>query len=356
MRILARYTIREILGQLLGVFSIVLTIFLVRRFGALLQEAAEGSVGLMVTLELLGLRTIMALPSLLPAALYVSVLLGIGRMSMELETTAMSACGVAPTHLHRSVVAFSAVVALGIGVLGFSVRPWAATRYDALRREAAAGLELGSLVPGRFYQIGTGDEYVVFAETRSSTRAGYLKDVFLQQRHDGAVSILHANEAVEYRDEDEGYRFLRLFDGNRYDFHEGSRSYDVTRFDELVIRTQLSPMMAGEAKEEGLNSSALLSSDTLKSRAELQWRLAMPAAAMILALFAIPLGRIDPRRGRSINLFIAILIYVVYRNLLGVAKNWVEDGDLSPLPGVWLVHAMALMAAIPWLWRDARRA
>jgi lipopolysaccharide export system permease protein len=75
----------------------------------------------------------------------------------------------------------------------------------------------------------------------------------------------------------------------------------------------------------------------------------------VLALFAIPLGRTESRRGRSARVFVAILIYIVYRNLLGVARSWVQDGTLPAMPGLWLIHGIAIAVAIPLLIRDARR-
>lgn len=355
MGIIDRYTIREVLGQTLGVFSIVLTIFVVQRMGVLLQEAAEGSVGFVVTLKLLGLRTIMALPSLLPVALYASVLLGISHLSLQQELTAMYACGISPWRVQRSVMIFATGVALITGLLAFSIRPWSAIRFDALRREAAAGLELGSLVPGRFYEVSAADDYVVFADRRPRDKDGFLERVFVQQRRDERISIFSSNYAVEYRDEDAGYRFLRLIDGYRYDFSEEKRNYTTTQFGDLVIRAPISPLSNGDTREEGLPTSTLWGSAGTKMQAELQWRAAQPAAVLVLALFAIPLGRTDSRRGRSARVFVAILIYIVYRNLLGMARSWVQDGSLPVMPGVWLVHVLAIAIAVPLLWRDARR-
>jgi lipopolysaccharide export LptBFGC system permease protein LptF len=40
------------------------------------------------------------------------------------------------------------------------------------------------------------------------------------------------------------------------------------------------------------------------------------------------------------------LIYVVYRNLLGAARHWIEDGVLPFFPGLWLVHGLALILAL----------
>ena len=42
-------------------------------------------------------------------------------------------------------------------------------------------------------------------------------------------------------------------------------------------------------------------------------------------------------------MLIAILIYVIYSNLLSVAQAWVAQGKLSFWIGVWVVHAVMLL-------------
>ena len=58
--------------------------------------------------------------------------------------------------------------------------------------------------------------------------------------------------------------------------------------------------------------------------AELQWRFALPISVLMLALLAIPLSHVRPRQGRYSHILPAILIYIVYMNLLFIARNWVE--------------------------------
>jgi len=74
MSILSRYTVKEILSHLAGVMFIVVAVFMVRHFAEFLGDAAEGDLPSGVLLRLLGLRTVMALPSLLPAGLYIATL------------------------------------------------------------------------------------------------------------------------------------------------------------------------------------------------------------------------------------------------------------------------------------------
>ena len=45
--------------------------------------------------------------------------------------------------------------------------------------------------------------------------------------------------------------------------------------------------------------------------------------------------------------WLAVLVYLIYSNLLGVSNSWVARGRLAPEIGMWWVHA-ALLASV-WL-------
>ena len=65
-------------------------------------------------------------------------------------------------------------------------------------------------------------------------------------------------------------------------------------------------------------------------------------------MLAVPLSRSAPRQGKYSRLLVAVLIYVIYSNLLGVSQTWVEQGTLPGMLGLWWVH-VALALLIWWL-------
>jgi len=71
----------------------------------------------------------------------------------------------------------------------------------------------------------------------------------------------------------------------------------------------------------------------------------MPLSVISLLLLAVPLCKSSPRKGRYGRLVIAILLFVIYYNLLGTAKVWVGDGSVPPLVGLWWVPALPVVFA-----------
>ncbi len=81
-------------------------------------------------------------------------------------------------------------------------------------------------------------------------------------------------------------------------------------------------------------------------------RLGMPVVALLLALAAIPLAWVNPRVGRSFNLIVAVLAFMLYNNALSVVQAWVQQGRVSFGVGVWLVHAVvAVLVALMFVRR-----
>jgi lipopolysaccharide export system permease protein len=346
MSILSRYAIKEILAQLAGVMVIVVAIFMVRRFAEFLSNAAEGDLPSGVLLQLLGLRTVMALPSMLPVGLYVAVLRGLGRLHEDNEMTALETCGVPPRRVHAAVIAFAVLTAVAAGGLSFWARPWAAVTFHAVRDHAAQQAGVDQVQPGRFYELQGGSEQTVFAEARSPTDPQFIENVFVQQRDADGLSVLFAKRATEVVDVPLGYRFLRLFDGYRYDLGTDASHCDITRYERLVVRAPLEGTVADGAQKHHLSALALARSTDPEDAAELQWRIASPVSAFLLVLLAIPLSRIGPRRGQYVKLLVAIALYLGYSQLLGIVKKWVANGVWPTLPGTWAVHALCLATAL----------
>jgi len=65
-----------------------------------------------------------------------------------------------------------------------------------------------------------------------------------------------------------------------------------------------------------------------------------------LTLLALPLSYATPRQGRFGKLALAILIYIVYANVLGLGKTWLENGDIPVWLGLWWIHFAFFAAAI----------
>ena len=134
-------------------------------------------------------------------------------------------------------------------------------------------------------------------------------------------------------------RYLVLRQGYRYEGPSGQAGYQVLRFAEYAIR--LDPPAVRPGKEWDATPSAdLLRDDSLQARSELHVRLSRPVTVLVLALVAVPLARFRPGASRFYPLWMGMLVFALYFNLLGTGQLWIELGQAPAWAGLWWVHVL----------------
>jgi lipopolysaccharide export system permease protein len=71
-----------------------------------------------------------------------------------------------------------------------------------------------------------------------------------------------------------------------------------------------------------------------------------------MALFAIPISFVNPRSGRSWNLLIAVLSFVLYNNLLSIFQAWTAQGKIPGWLGLWPVHGAMVAVLLVLFYRQ----
>lgn len=348
LRILDRYLLKEVIANWLAVMLVLWAIVLSNRLVRYLGEAASGDLGGSVIFTLLGLKSINYLTTLMPLSLYLGVLLALGRFYKDSEMAAMAACGVGYRELYRPLLGLALVVGAVLMVLSLYVAPETAQLSYRIQAEAKRTATIEGVSSGRFQEARGGQ--LVFYAREVSEDGDYLKDVFVRNLQTDPPMLITARRAYPARDAASGARFLVLEDGYRYQGFPGDPVFRVMKFDKHGIRIEAPDVVDVEVKHDAIPTRQLLGSSQSDDIAELQWRISLPVAAVVLMVLAVPLSRTTPRQGRYAKLFMGILVFIIYYNLLGTAQVWVEKGQLPAVPGLWWVHLVPLAIAT-WLWR-----
>lgn len=342
MRIINRYLIKEVLYTLFAVAPVLLLIFLSSRFVQYLADAASGKFPVDIVFGLLGLKSISVFPLVLPLVFFLSIVLALGRLYKDSEMTALAACGIGPLQILRIILPAALGVAVLVAFLSLLAGPWAQGQSNQVKERGEKGMEISTIVAGRFKESSRGD-HIFYAE-KISTDARLMDDVFIQSRQHGKLNILSSENANKYIDKKTGDQFLLLENGTRYELSPDHTDYSITRYEKYFVRFHQEELLPVDDKREARTTSALLNSGSIKDIAELQWRISMPISALVLALLGVLLARTTPRQGRYAKLFVAILVYIIYNNMMGVARSWIDSGVISPLLGMWWVHALMVLA------------
>jgi lipopolysaccharide export system permease protein len=346
-----RYIVREVGTPLIAVTALLVGLFACFSGARYLAEAVTESLGPRTMVQLVFLKTVIALDVLMPIALYVSVVIGLGRLYRDQEIVAMRASGMSPLRLVVAVLLLAVPAAVLVGALSTVARPWAWSETYRLQAAGDSDLNAQRFQPNRFY--GNEDSgRVIYLQDRDA--AGEMKKVFVYRRKTGGDSELILSQRADQPRPFPGDRpTLRLHDGRLYRFAAAEIGDEVVNFGTLTFVLEDTEQEVGYRRKAAA-TTALGRSALPADVAEFQWRLSRPLATVLLALVAVPLSRSAPRRGRNERVFIAALVFAVYYNLNGMAQAWVEQGIVAPIPGVWWLHLLMTLAVVVFLRGELR--
>lgn len=341
--VLDRYLLREIGASFAAVAAALTVVFLAYSLTRFLTDAAGGLLRADEVALLTLYKSIIALEVLLPLALYFGLIVGFSRLNSHAELTAMQACGYGRRRLQRPLVLCSVLLATAVGAFSFTVRPWAYSAMFELKAQADASSELDRIKAHRFYLYDDNNRAVYVEHISRDGRS--LAGVFVRERRGEGVVVVSAPSGTLHPFATPERHRLTLSDASIYKNVAGGSDF-YGNFTTLTLSIKAARTLAREYRTKSEPTAALLLSHDPEDRAELQWRLSTALSTLLLALVALGLAETRPRQSRFTRLPIAIGVYAVYYNLLGLSRTWVEH---QWAPSIWWVPAL-LAAALLVIW------
>lgn len=348
--IIHRYLLRDLTKTWLAVVSILLLIATSHKLVRLISKAAAGDLSPTLLMQMISLQLPELVAFLIPLSLFLSILLSFGRYSVDQEFTAMMALGVSWGRLVFLGVSFSLVLMCLTGYMTLWVVPNLEHQKENLLASEKPVALLKSLNKGRFYSF-QDDRLVFYVEDLSDDKKN-LSEVFIAEqpkhspREDEDWTVVSAQKGSIKVHPDDGRIYVELQNGHRYEGTPGLQDYMMVSFDKYGRLIERKTPEEGLYLYRSMPTKMLWGSTNTSFNSELQWRLSLPLSAPILALLAIPLSKVPPRKGRFYRILPAIILFIFYYNLLTMCKRWVSQGVLDPMIGVWWVHGLMLIIAI----------
>ncbi len=338
--IVHKYLIRDVIGNFLAILLVLLLILLGGVFVKLLGKVADGSLEFQLVFPLLMWGSISSLTTLLVVSAFLAILLTMGTLYKNSEIYALRAMGLGDMSLVTLFLWFGAAVAMILLLLVVWVTPYAGGQTLKLRQAAASQFDLGGITPGRFIRL-PGSDRVIFAEEKDS-KSEHLKNLYLFSGQGNGLKVVTAATASQLEDEEGNAKYLYLLDGHFFQGAPGSDRYMSGHYAENRIHVP-GITSSSRIKLSMLPFSALLGQHNRAMTAELHWRLSFPVSMLVLSFLAVPLSHTSPRKGRFGKVAVAILLYVLYANLLGLGKNWLQNGTIPEWAGLWWIHALFML-------------
>lgn len=338
MSVAARYINREVMAIFVVTLLMLLLVAVGGRFIGYLQEAAMGKFTGSTVLTIMYLRLPEFVQIVSPFALYVAIVLTVGRLYAEQEMVVLQGAGVGTKKMLAWLSLPTGLVVTMIGVLSMWGTPAAQRELVDFMAEQRAQSEFETVNPGLFHIYDRGRR-VTYSEDMSDDRRT-LEQVFMSQRlDDGREAVVWAASGTQEASLDGQASYLVLHDGRRYEGMPGTPGFRIVEFEQLRQRLEINQ------SRERLDVEALWMSelsDDAVSQAEWHWRVALPLYCLIGAMLALGISRVKPRQGRFARVVPGILLMIVYYLALLINRDALSEGQSPPAIGLWGVHLVFL--------------
>ena len=354
MRIIDRYIFREVLSHALlglGIFTFVIFVpQLVQIMNVVARHSGDA--------RQIALLFLSAFPRVLtfsvPIGVLVGVLIGLGRMSADSELIAMNAAGMG---LKRILIPVGAL-ALGAAGITLCMTVWLgpiSIRTLRSLEERLRSTQVSFEVQPRVFNEQF-PHLVLYVQDISAAAMNW-HGVFLAESDGGEVSRLTlAEEAIVVADRDQGKLQLYLRNGSVHESQtKGPEHYGLSAFGERDLALAVGGGGATQApavvdSERPLRQ--LLAENGPKareSRVEFHRRFAFPAACLVFALVALPVGSRPRRGGRAAGFVLAVALVCAYYIVFVFCAELARDGSLPTWLGIWTANILMAVAAIALL-------
>ncbi len=327
----------DLLRTLLAVWSVIVVIIVSRQFIRILDKAVEGQVSNQTLMTVLGLKTVIASAAFLPAALFMAVLMVLGRMYRDQEMSAVSSAGGGSGTIYRAIFLMVFPFSVLAASLSFYASPWAEAMMEELLHQDKESADTRGVAAGKFSEYSQGD-LVFYVEKIDDNKK--MHQVFVQHRQGDRLAIINADVGT-MKDLPDG-RYVILENGERVQGQPGTLNFVFEQFTEYAVRLE-SKESAATFGKESMSTDALASSEQITDIAELQRRFSVPLGIMLLGFIAVPLAQMSPRGGVYGNMLVGFLIYFSYGNLVRVSQGWVINQTIPAWLGVVGVNTLLLL-------------
>ena len=341
---------RELAYTAGAVFMVLLTIFLTTMMIRIVGFAASGEVDPKDVVVLIGLTVIGYFAVMLVVTLFVSILFVLTRWYRDSEMVVWLASGVSLTRFIKPIAKFAAPILLLVAFFAYVGWPWSNAQSKLIRARFQQRDEVSLLAPGQFRESPV--SHRVFFVEKMTPDQSHVQNVFVTSTESGKVNVVVSRNGHIEADKD-GSRFVVLENGRRYDGEPGKPDFRIMEFQRYGVKITQQPVI-NRPTPTGTPTLTLLHHPTRVNLAEFVWRTGLVLMAANLMLLGIPLAYQNPRRGRTINLVMAVLIFLTYSNLLNVVQSWMEQGRMSFAAGLIGLHALVACVVVLVFWMRVR--
>ncbi len=288
-------------------------------------------------------------------AVLIGVLLGLGRMSADSEIIALTALGIGRRRILLPVGVLALAGAAVTLCMTLWLGPMAVHKYRTLETDLVASQISFAVQPRVFDE--RFPKLVLYVNDVSASGTQWHGVFLAEAGGENGSQLTLAENAIVIAEPKEGKLELHLKGGTTHEFsREDPDRYSVTAFgqsDWPIAVSGLVPAQPRQVSNPERSLRELMGTNDAgwrEARVELHRRLAFPAACLVFALVAVPLGAQPRRGGRAAGSLIAVILIAAYYLLSIIGAGLARQGALPPSAGIWganILLAILGLALLP---------
>jgi len=225
-------------------------------------------------------------------------------------------------------------------VLSLLLTPWAMSKVDEIRLKLESRDDVAVASPGTFRESKQADR--VFFLENVAPGNNQVGNIFVQSVQQGKVGTIVARNGLQETAAN-GDKFIVLLNGKRHEGTPGQLDYKIVEFERYAMRVETVESKKKPPNPKAYSTLYLLENRSSWNMSELNWRLGLPVSALLLSLLAIPFSYVNPRAGRSLNMISALILYMLYNNLMSIINTWVAQDKVPVSTGLLGIHIVMIV-------------
>jgi lipopolysaccharide export system permease protein len=345
--------LRELRSAFGGVFAVLITtlvtVVLIRTLG----RAAAGRVDTDLVFPIIVFSTLNLTSAALMLAIYVSIILVLSRWWRDSEAVVWLSAGKSLFDFFWPLSRFVWPLLILVAGMSTVVAPWAQQKIIAFEDELRVRGDARRISPGQFRESYSGST-VFFVENPDSA-SGRIGSVFIRSIQPGGLVSLVASSTGKIEIDSESQSWVILERGYRTDFKLGNLESRVIQFDEYKLRSESRiPSISSDFPVKAVPTLELIGRSDPVANGEKVMRFGLPLLTLGLGFLALPMSISATRSTKSINLILALIVYLLCTNLLTSFALIVNRGYLSFDLAIWPLPFALILIAFFLTWRKVR--
>ena len=355
MKIVHKYLLAESVGPfLIGLFTFSL-VMLLQRFAPLADMVIAKNVPPSLVARLFLSLFPACLEFILPAALFLAIMLALGRLGADSETTALQAAGIGMRGFLPPVILLCGASFLGSLFIVWSGVPWG-NRHLQETMAGIISVRAGAGTSEHVFQEIAPD--VLLFPDRVFPDGLRMGGVLLSQRIAGKEPLLTFAKDGEFLPANGGKGIgLSLSDGTIHQEDTLSGIYRVASFRRMEYFLPTGPGAGVDSGDPNRMTLPELSRNiaTLGNtgrgasyRHHFHRRLSLAVSCISFGLFALPLGLFQRARGKSPAFALTVVLILVFYLFLAASRAMVSRSPDVMVMLLWMPN-VAVLAASCWI-------